>query len=48
MGVQQRRLNDARAEAAALTGQYEELLEESEGFDDFWRHDLALKYGIIE
>ena len=48
MGVQQRRLNDARAEAATLTGQYEELLEESEGFDDFWRHDLALKYGIIE
>lgn len=48
MGVQQRRLNAARAEAAALSAQYEELLEESEGFDDFWRHDLALKYGIIE
>ena len=48
MGVQQRRINEARAEAAALTEQYEELLEESEGFDDFWRHDLALKYGIID
>lgn len=48
MGVQQRRLNEAKAEHEALTGQYEELLEESEGFDDFWKYDLALKYGILE
>ena len=48
MGVQQRRINEAKAESEALRKQYEALLEESEGFDDFWRHDLALKYGIIE
>lgn len=48
-GVLDRRLEDARAEAAELAARQEELQEDLEDLGDpFWKHDLALKYGIIE
>ena len=48
-GVLDRRLGDARAEAAELAARQEELQEDLEDLGDpFWKHDLALKYGIIE
>ena len=48
-GVLNRRLEDARAEAAELAAQQEALQEDLEDLGDpFWKHDLALKYGIID
>ena len=48
-GVLDRRLRDARAEAAELAAKQESLQEDLEDLGDpFWKHDLALKYGIIE
>ena len=48
-GVLDRRLRDARAEAAELAAKQEALQEDLEDLGDpFWKHDLALKYGIIE
>ena len=48
-GVLDRRYRDAKAEAAELVARQEELQEDLEDLGDpFWKHDLALKYGIIE
>ena len=48
-GVLNRRLEDARAEAAELAARQEALQEDLEDLGDpFWKHDLALKYGIID
>ena len=48
-GVQEKRLQSARAEEAALIAKEEELQEDLDDLGDpFWKYDLALKYGIIE
>ena len=48
-GVLDRRLKDARAEAAELAAKQEALQEDLEDLGDpFWKHDLALKYDIIK
>ncbi len=48
-GVLDRRYRDAKAEAAELAARQEELQEDLDDLGDpFWKHDWALKYGIIE
>ncbi len=48
MGALNRRYDEAKAEADALSSREAELQEDLEDLGDpFWKHDLALKYGII-
>ena len=47
-GALDRRYQDVKAEADALAAKEAELEEDLEDLGDpFWKHDLALKYGII-